>query len=504
MNSNSKLKSVLISTLNSATKIEELIPCLSSIDFIKTKAFVIKEISISLVGTKKDYRLYCRTLPLTAFLHENVTQHVLSFLQEHEVSSVCKMFNRLSEKNKNQTLSQFINRNEYKDDMIEQAYKKDKKCLFLYDRIDKVNESIKKSLKQANTLKKKQKRLTEEIKRLQKELARMRKDEILNANCGNKDNICQVTSIRRSDSEASVLVTKCDQGYNIETISKKYSFPSVKFTNGVSQRRGSYYYEIKLKSDSLMQLGFGGVGVGDDRYGWAYDGYRRKKWHEGKNIDYGLKWKKGDRVGLGINLDEKHIQFWLNNQSMEIAFNNVNFCNNNNNNNNESMMYPYVSLSYPSNIVVIFDSNHFKGAIPKGYKSFDIDKNMMEKKLANIPKFPSSFDKAKNNTFIVAEESKMTELPTHMKNAGYKGPPQHPLSPFGIHKYSKHIKSGVRILMVSGTYYHDNYMGEIDSDGEEFVELKNASVFNPIKIDNMDVIFLLWVILYMEIIKIRY
>ena len=115
-------------------------------------------------------------------------------------------------------------------------------------------------------------------------------------------------------------------------------------TDGLSL--GTWYYEIELLSDGLMQLGWvtddflggsneTGLGVGDDESSWAIDGFRRKAFHAGKEDEITFTgesesdgWKAGDVVGcylqinpaksgnnngkLGVPVSIAHIWFTLN------------------------------------------------------------------------------------------------------------------------------------------------------------------------------------------------
>jgi hypothetical protein len=50
-------------------------------------------------------------------------------------------------------------------------------------------------------------------------------------------------------------------------------------------------YEVEIHTDNIIQIGWatpeskmdakGGIGVGDDKYSYSYDGHRQKKWHGG-------------------------------------------------------------------------------------------------------------------------------------------------------------------------------------------------------------------------------
>ena len=69
-----------------------------------------------------------------------------------------------------------------------------------------------------------------------------------------------------------------------------------------------------LCRDDIFQVGWvdgvfsgdaeGGLGVGDDVYSWAFDGYRRLRWHR-DSVAWGHKWKAGDVVGCAVDLDER-------------------------------------------------------------------------------------------------------------------------------------------------------------------------------------------------------
>ena len=60
--------------------------------------------------------------------------------------------------------------------------------------------------------------------------------------------------------------------------------------------RGSWYYEVTLLTEGLMQIGWAqtgftsnsdsGDGVGDDNQSWSYDGFRQCVWHDGKKTTY--------------------------------------------------------------------------------------------------------------------------------------------------------------------------------------------------------------------------
>jgi hypothetical protein len=81
---------------------------------------------------------------------------------------------------------------------------------------------------------------------------------------------------------------------------------------------GSYYYEVQLLSDGLMQIGWcdaeftGGselenLGVGDDEHSWAFDGLRNICLHNGKETNYlcgnsDCSWTMGETIGCLLDI----------------------------------------------------------------------------------------------------------------------------------------------------------------------------------------------------------
>ncbi|KAG5178333.1 concanavalin A-like lectin/glucanase domain-containing protein, partial [Tribonema minus] len=116
-------------------------------------------------------------------------------------------------------------------------------------------------------------------------------------------------------------------------------FPSVRLA-GVGSRLGPiatagggwggrWFYEVVVRTDGLMQVGwadreFGcdpvlGRGVGDHPHSWAYDGYRRKRWCV-ESAPYGGRWQAGDTVGVLLDADLLEMRFYLNGEDLGVAF----------------------------------------------------------------------------------------------------------------------------------------------------------------------------------------
>ena len=107
-------------------------------------------------------------------------------------------------------------------------------------------------------------------------------------------------------------------------IEAKDSFVSVRANNCLY--KGKWCYEVLLESNGLFQLGFcqlktpftGQTGVGDDRHSFGYDGYRLSCWNQDENR-YGKVWDYGDIIGVCIDLDNKHIEYYQNGEKLGIV-----------------------------------------------------------------------------------------------------------------------------------------------------------------------------------------
>lgn len=99
---------------------------------------------------------------------------------------------------------------------------------------------------------------------------------------------------------------------------------------GISLESGKWYYEAELITDGCLQIGWAdssfsghcqaerGDGCGDGPSSWAFDGWRRYRWHS-VATEWGCRWKKGDIVGCLLDMDNKEIRFTLNGRGEEIG-----------------------------------------------------------------------------------------------------------------------------------------------------------------------------------------
>jgi hypothetical protein len=101
-------------------------------------------------------------------------------------------------------------------------------------------------------------------------------------------------------------------------------------TKGVLLTSGKWYYEAILETAGCLQIGWGdgsfsghcnadrGDGCGDGPSSWAYDGWRRYRWHASAT-EWGCRWKEGDVIGCLVDLDDRVVSFTLNGQAEDIG-----------------------------------------------------------------------------------------------------------------------------------------------------------------------------------------
>ncbi|CAO3563920.1 unnamed protein product [Mortierella alpina] len=106
------------------------------------------------------------------------------------------------------------------------------------------------------------------------------------------------------------------------------TFESIRATQSVTC--GKWYYEVTLVTAGIMQLGWAtvhcqfspedGTGVGDDVFGFAYDGCRRLIWADGESEPYGdmEAWRPGDVLGFYLDIDNAQMECFINGKSLGV------------------------------------------------------------------------------------------------------------------------------------------------------------------------------------------
>eukprot|EP00029_Vermamoeba_vermiformis_P012376 TRINITY_DN718_c0_g1_i3.p1 TRINITY_DN718_c0_g1~~TRINITY_DN718_c0_g1_i3.p1 ORF type:complete len:1114 (+),score=264.17 TRINITY_DN718_c0_g1_i3:486-3344(+) len=142
----------------------------------------------------------------------------------------------------------------------------------------------------------------------------------------------------------------------------------------VSVTKGKWYYEVKLYTDGIMQIGWAthqtlktginpdeGTGVGDDDFSYAADLNRNKAWHGGGKVYGSAKWKAGDVLGCYLDLDKGQILFSLNGVQQGVAFENVVA---------SDGLFPALTMTNNQQVRFNFGSEPFAHALTGGFKPY--------------------------------------------------------------------------------------------------------------------------------------
>lgn len=128
---------------------------------------------------------------------------------------------------------------------------------------------------------------------------------------------------------------------------------------------GAWYYEARLVTGGVMQLGWStssfapddseGDGAGDDDASWAFDGCRQRIWTAGEAKAYGAAWAAGDVIGC--LLDRGALRFSRNGRDLGVAFEGL-----------PSPLFATISLEDNEAVVLAFDRHNVRflppGAAP--------------------------------------------------------------------------------------------------------------------------------------------
>lgn len=109
------------------------------------------------------------------------------------------------------------------------------------------------------------------------------------------------------------------------------------------------------------------AGVGDDAYGWSIDGSRGRgtKNHIEQTAYFADRkhWKIGDVLGVAIDCDTRQIEYFLNGQSLGVAFRKISI---------GDGLIPAFSLSLKQKLALNFGAMKFSFAPPSGFSPLQL------------------------------------------------------------------------------------------------------------------------------------
>ena len=177
--------------------------------------------------------------------------------------------------------------------------------------------------------------------------------------------------------------------------------------------QGKWYYEVHLIQTQCGQMGWGlhsqachsagGLGTGDCRKGWAYDGYRSRKWNK-EDAAYGRKWAANDTIGFAIDLDKRTMNFYLNGEDMGIAYRDFEFM--------PEGISPSMTIQSSGKFLYVSNPKYFKQKMPDGYKALPLQHTNTKFFVKSIKKceYQSDFDENGVIYHIGTDEGKFDDF----------------------------------------------------------------------------------------------
>jgi hypothetical protein len=152
----------------------------------------------------------------------------------------------------------------------------------------------------------------------------------------------------------------CSRGLQLESHS---NFVTARSRSGFVH--GCWVYEVVVHTGGHIHVGWVTsqchlseiTGVGDTPQSVAFDGQRALKWNRKEVATYGKPWVPGDVVGCCINLEMGEASFYLNGESLGVAYSNLR-------RGQGLVYYPAVSLAHAERCTLNF------GALPFEYDYF--------------------------------------------------------------------------------------------------------------------------------------
>lgn len=156
---------------------------------------------------------------------------------------------------------------------------------------------------------------------------------LLDGHCDEVPEFSRLAVAEKEDEETEAAADNCLRSLRPRHV------PSISdwFTTGAKEQMrdsGKFYHEVKLGEDFEdffdPQLGwltnhfeerdYDANGVGDDQHGWAADGVRNTKWHDGPaDAKWPRPWRGSDVIGFALDIEAGLMRFSLNGEWVDPA-----------------------------------------------------------------------------------------------------------------------------------------------------------------------------------------
>lgn len=143
---------------------------------------------------------------------------------------------------------------------------------------------------------------------------------------------------------------------------------------------GAWYYEVTLRSQGLMQIGWAvkselrDGSVGDMPSSWSIDLFRMLKWYNGKSepVTVPRRWNAGDVIGCALDLNAREMNFYLNGRRISSGMATFRYL-------PQSVEYvPAISLRAGNHVTFNFGSANFHYK-PEGFQALGIPDSWCER-----------------------------------------------------------------------------------------------------------------------------
>jgi len=142
---------------------------------------------------------------------------------------------------------------------------------------------------------------------------------------------------------------------NLEVTNNSSDYYSISFAKGNTLvNGGKWYYEVRIIVSGNLQVGWCSEKYDPKSQNgqcWIYDSNKQKKLRNGIETSFGEYANNGDIIGVGLDIENKLIQYWKNGKDLGIAFNDVFL--------NGIRLAPIIGLSRKVRCLVNFGKENF-------------------------------------------------------------------------------------------------------------------------------------------------